>query len=198
MTPTPSLGEFSLQIPGAFNVSNALAAIATTHEMGIHPHIIAEALGNFPGIWRRFEIVGTLEGATIISDYAHHPDGVRVTLEAAANFYFGKRILTVFQPHQHNRTKKLFLEFVKVFCESPIQDIIVAEIFDVAGREAISDQDISSQDLAREIKKRGKNIEYAKDLQTCEDAIRKVAKDYDVIIIMGAGDIYRVANNLIK
>jgi len=127
------LGEFILRVPGKFNVYNALAAIATGLYLEIDAEKIKKTLSDFSGIWRRFEIKGNYKDATIISDYAHHPTAVRSTIEAAREFYPGRRIVAVFQPHQHNRTKMLYKDFLKSFDSADA--LILAEIFDVAGRE---------------------------------------------------------------
>ncbi|TSA45783.1 UDP-N-acetylmuramate--L-alanine ligase, partial [bacterium] len=129
------LEDAKLQVPGYFNLSNAMAAAAVCQNIGLSQLEIIEGLNNFRGTWRRFQNLGKFGNADIISDYAHHPDGVRVTLEAAAEFYRGKRVLVVFQPHQHNRTKLLFQDFVTSFSTSHLNHFLFAEIFDVAGRE---------------------------------------------------------------
>lgn len=196
--PGEGIEDWHLQVPGKFNQENAAAAAAVAKLLKIDDQIVKHALESFSGTWRRFERVGKLGNAEIISDYAHHPDGIRVTLAAAAESYPGQKILVVFQPHQHNRTKKLFNQFVAALCGSDIDHLIIAEIFDVAGREAQPDQDIRSRDLVREIKKCGKQAEYVPDLADCENKIRAGAGNYDMILIMGAGDIYKVANNLVK
>ncbi|OGE84202.1 MAG: hypothetical protein A2846_02480 [Candidatus Doudnabacteria bacterium RIFCSPHIGHO2_01_FULL_49_9] len=190
-------GNFKLRVPGQFNQQNAAAASAVCRVLGISQKTIEGALATFRGTWRRFERVGRLGSTEIISDYAHHPDGVRAVL-AAANEIYGGKTLAVFQPHQHNRTKKLFAQFVEAFSASPVNDIIISEIFDVAGREQTADQDVSSKDLVREIKKCGKHVIYANNLQDCETMTRELAKDYNAIIIMGAGDIYKVADKLVN
>ena len=191
--------NLNLQVPGRFNRENAAAAAAAAKALGISEDKIRSGLASFTGTWRRFERVGKLDKAEIISDYAHHPDGVRVTLEAAAAAYKSKKILAVFQPHQHNRTKKLFKEFVSAFCGADyVNDFVISEIFDVAGREENKDQDVSSKDLVREIQKSGKNVSYASDLADCEKQIRDRVHDFDAIIIMGAGDIYKVADDLVE
>ena len=188
---------WKLKIPGRFNQENATYAAAACRELGVPEETIKKSLESFGGTWRRFENVGRAGECEIISDYAHHPDGIRVTLAAAHDYFPGKKILTVFQPHQHNRTKKLFSEFVEAFCKSELADFIIAEIFDVAGREDAKDQDVSSRDLVSEIKKCGKNVEYAEDLEVAEQMARDKLASYDMIIFMGAGDIYKVALNLV-
>ncbi len=189
-----NLGEFILKVPGIFNIYNALGAITAALLLEIKPEIIKKTLADFQGIWRRFELVGEINGAKIISDYAHHPTEVRATIEGAKNFYPDKRIIAVFQPHQRNRTKKLFNDFVKSFDQADM--VILSEIFDVAGREEKKDNNVSSSDLVREIKKRlkEKTILFAKDLEETKKIILENARKDDIILVMGAGDIYKITN----
>ncbi len=188
-----------LQVPGKFNQENAAAAAEACRALGIPNATINKALANFTGTWRRFEKIGRVGETDIISDYAHHPAGIVAVSEAATEVYQDiSRILLVFQPHQHNRTKNLFTEFVRAFCSTKIENFIISEIFDVAGREESEDQNISSRDVVREMKKCGKNAEYASDLTDCEKKVRQVIGNYDVVIFVGAGDIYKIANNLAK
>lgn len=188
------LSGIKLKVPGSFNLANALAAAAACRSLGVKPQAILDGLNNFTGTWRRFQHAGYYGNTEIVSDYAHHPDGLTVTLDAAAEVYQGKRVLAVFQPHQHNRTKTLFKDFVKSLCQSPVRHFIISEIFDVAGREESKDQDVSSKDLVREIAACGKEAEYARDLADCEQKVRDTASVYDVIIFLGAGDIYKLAD----
>ncbi len=195
------LGEFSLKMPGLFNVYNALGAIALGLILNIPVEIIKKSLFNFSGIWRRFEIKGKYKNALVISDYAHHPTAVKGTIEAARGFYPGKRIIAVFQPHQHNRTKKLYQDFLKSFDSADV--LILSEIFDVVGREEGGDQNVSSLDLVNDIKKKleignwkldNDSVFYAKDLKETRKLIDANIKADDILLIMGAGDIYKVAD----
>lgn len=194
------LGEFTLKLPGKFNVYNALAAIAVGLRLGVEAEKIKKALAGFGGIWRRFEIKGEYGGATIISDYAHHPTAVKSTIEAAREFYPGKRIVAVFQPHQHNRTKMLYQDFLKSFDSADM--VILVEIFDVAGREEKKDQDVSSRKMAEDIKRLkpelASNVFYAGNINEAQQMIEEKIKKDDIILIMGAGDIYKVADALAK
>lgn len=194
------LNEFTLKLPGKFNVYNALAAITTGLHLEIDAEKIKKSLADFGGIWRRFEIKGEYHGAAVISDYAHHPTAVKSTIEAAGEFYPGRRIVAVFQPHQHNRTKMLYADFLKSFNSADV--LILAEIFDVAGREEKKDQNVSSQGLAEDIKKaNGKladNIFYAANLAETRKLIDEKIKLGDILLIMGAGDVYKVADELVK
>ncbi len=206
-----NLGEFVLKVPGLFNVYNALSVITLGLALKIPVDVIKKSLANYSGIWRRFEIKGKYKNALVISDYAHHPTAVKATIEAAGQFYPGKRIFAVFQPHQRNRTKKLYKDFLNSFDDVDV--LILSEIFDVAGREDDADQNISSLDLAEGIKERtdekklksretGKldrgSIFYAENLKKARKLIDGKVKPDDILLIMGAGDIYKIADELIK
>ena len=193
-----NLGEFVLKVPGIFNVYNALGAITAALLLEIKPEIIKKTLADFQGIWRRFELVGEINGAKIISDYAHHPTEVEATIKGAKNFYPGKKIIAIFQPHQRNRTKKLFNDFVKSFDSADM--VILSKIFDVVGREEKKDSDVNSLDLVREIKKRSKEktVLFAEDLEKTKKLILENARKNDIILVMGAGDIYKMIRSLMK
>ncbi len=203
-----NLGEFVLKMPGMFNIYNALGVIALGLTLKIPVDIIKNSLSNYSGIWRRFEIKGKYKNALVISDYAHHPTAVKGTIEAARQFYPGKRIFVVFQPHQHNRTKKLYQDFIKSFDNADV--VVLSEIFDVAGREENDDQNVSSLDLVKNIKERiakKLNIEYrilnidsifyAEDLKETRKLIDEKIKPDDILLIMGAGNIYKIADELV-
>jgi len=124
-----------LKIPGKFNISNALAALTVTRVLKIPDKISFKALSEYKGSWRRFEITKTLypKPYTLISDYAHHPTQIKVTLEAAREKFPRKEIWCIFQPHQYQRTYYLFKDFVKVFKAAPVDKLIITDIYDVAG-----------------------------------------------------------------
>ena len=188
------LGEFVLKVPGMFNVYNVLGVIALSLTLEIPVETIKKSLSNYAGIWRRFEIKGKYKNALVISDYAHHPTAVKATIKAARQFYPKKRIFTVFQPHQHNRTKKLYKDFLNSFDDADV--VILSEIFDVAGREEGTDQNVSSLDLVNDIN--SDSIFYAKNLKETRKLIDEKIKPDDILLIMGAGDIYKVADELVK
>lgn len=190
--------QIKLKIPGLFNVYNALAAATAAFKLGVKPEIIKETLENYTGAWRRFEtrslVINNLS-LEIISDYAHHPTAIQGTIKAAKEFYPGRRLFVVFQPHHHNRTKTLFNDFVKSFDLADI--VIIPEIYGVAGRELKADENVSSKDLVKEVAERiNKKIIYAKDLIETKKIILENIQDNDVLLIMGAGDIYKVAEEL--
>jgi len=202
----PRTLNFLLRLPGRFNVYNALAAIAGSLNLGIRPEVGRDVLTDFSGIWRRFEKVGVIpihgssvtDYPAVISDYAHHPTAIQGTIQGAKDFYPGKRLVVVFQPHQRNRTRKLFSDFVRSFSGADL--LIVSEIYDVAGRENKEDKNISSKDLVQTIKKRfnSNNIFFTRDLPQTKSLIFKKVRPNDLILIMGAGDIDKVARGLVK
>lgn len=207
-------GFVEMRVPGLFNVANALAAASGADILGIKRKHILTALSKFKGTWRRFEMIGEYNGALVVSDYAHHPDGIKATLAAARGWYPFKKIVLVYQPHQHNRTRKLFDEFVTSFDKA--DELILAEIYDVAGRTEAADQIISSKDLAEAIKNHLRalaprvnegedkggltpdHVFFTPDLASAETMVKERVNKGDVVIIMGAGDIDKVARNLVK
>lgn len=190
-----SLGTFTTRLPGLYNIYNILASVAAYLAYGGKQDAIQKVLDSFTGVGRRFEIIGEYDGATIISDYAHHPTALRAVTEAAALRYKDKRILVVFRPHHRERTIKLFDEFVNVIGHIP--NIILIEIYDVAGRE--ESVSVSSRDIIEKISEHNKEtlITYAEDLPHAEELIREQAKNFDIILIIGAGDAGELATNII-
>ena len=184
-----NLGIFSLRVPGKFNIYNALAASACALKLKINPEIIRKTLFGFKGIWRRFEKIGEYKGALIFSDYAHHPTALKETLKAAKEFYPNRRLVIVYQPHHFDRTKRLFDKFITAFDRADL--IILNEIYDVPGRE--TSRDVSSKDLVRELKKRGLNAFYTKNLIETKRLLLQNINRNDIVLIVGAGDIYRLS-----
>lgn len=195
------LGEFALHVPGQFNVMNALAAATLAFELGVSAEAVRKTLADFTGIWRRFERVGERDGASIISDYGHHPTAIAGTLAAAHEFYEGRRVVLAFQPHHHNRTKNLFDEFVTSFDGADV--LLLAEVYDVAGREEASDEQVSSRDLVAAVKERDRargvvrDVRFAADLPTLQQMLEEVIVPNDVVLVTGAGDIYTIAEKLV-
>jgi len=187
------IGDFELNVPGDYNIYNALAAIAYALSLDVPIGKVKQALSEFKGIWRRFEVIKN-EKYTVISDYAHHPTAIQETIKAVREFLPGRRVVVVFQPHQRDRTKKLFDDFVKSFDLADV--VIVPEIYDVAGRE--EGQSISSKDLVEKIKQNDpkKQIEYAEDLMEARVKVKSIIQDEDVVLVMGAGDIYKLASEI--
>jgi UDP-N-acetylmuramate--alanine ligase len=183
----------TLKVPGLFNIYNFLAAIAGALDLGASTEAINNVAEAFTGIWRRFEIkkleINNFE-LDIIHDYAHHPTAVKDTIQAAREFFPGRRLVVVFQPHHHNRTKRLFNEFVDGFQGAEL--LMISEIYDVAGREESDDQNVSSQDLVQAIKNKypQQEVFYTPDLAQTKQKMLSLIESNDVVLIMGAGDIY--------
>ena len=178
-------GEFltraALHVPGKHNIYDALAAAAASHENGIDAESIRVGLEKFRGAKRRFEFRGTINGAALYEDYAHHPSEIRATLVAAKQF--GKRILCVFQPHTYSRTAELFDGFVTAFEDA--DEVVFADIF--AARE-VNTYGISSRRLAECVK----HARYLDSFEKIAAYIRENAREGDMVFLMGAGDIIRV------
>ena len=187
------LGSFSLHVPGAHNISNALCAIAASDQMGISMENCRRGLDAFHGADRRFQIKGTLPcGAVVIDDYAHHPTEIRATLEAAGN-YPHRRIWCVFQPHTYTRTKALMKEFAGALALA--DGVVLAPIY--AARET-DNLGISSDTLRQSIAALGTSAWYFPDFAQIEDFLLSQVKDGDLVITTGAGDVVRVGEELLQ
>lgn len=191
------LGKLELGVPGRFNVSNALAACACALTLGVPFETIRETLADYKGIWRRFEQLGEWDGATVVSDYGHHPTAVRGTIRAAKEFFPGRRLVLVFQPHQRHRTRALLADFAASFDGADL--VILSDIYDVAGREESGDN-MSASLLAEAAaaRKESPRVILGGELRHTEDMVRANAKPGDVILVMGAGSIDTLARNLIR
>lgn len=184
-----------LKIPGQHNVYNALAALEVARILNIPDGISLKALSEYRGSWRRFDTKKGKAGnkkITVVSDYGHHPTEVFVTLKAAREKYYKKTIWCIFQPHQHQRTYYLFNDFVKVFREVPIDNVIITDIYDVAGREKKKiSKSTNSKNLVKKINL--KKVKYL-SVSDAEKFVKENIKNGDALIIMGAGDIYKLVD----
>ncbi|MDP3710468.1 MAG: UDP-N-acetylmuramate--L-alanine ligase [bacterium] len=180
-----------LKIPGEHNVSNALAALKLGRYLGIHEPDILRALSQFQGIWRRFEFKGMIRGAFVYTDYGHHPSEIRATIKAAREKFPIRRIVCVYQPHQYQRLGYLWDDFVEAF--DMVDLLCLVPVYDVAGRETKeARKQFNSEKLAQEIARRGKEVHHLKDQKEAVKFIQSHAHSGDVIIVMGAGDIYDI------
>ncbi|HDM31792.1 MAG TPA: hypothetical protein ENG32_00255, partial [bacterium] len=185
--------EKILKIPGKFNVSNALAALKVAQILKIPPKIALKTLSEFKGTWRRFEIkkakINNLQ-FTIINDYGHHPTQVRETTKAAREKFKKKKIILIYQPHQHQRTFFLFNDFVKTFREIPVDQTIITDIYTVTGRESKKImKKVNSQKLVKATNR--ENTIYLPKRKII-NYLKKNLKGGEVVIFMGAGDIYEL------
>jgi len=182
-----------LKVPGDYNAYDALVALATARALKIPDKISLKALAEYKGAWRRFEIIKT-KPFILISDYGHNPQKALATLEAAREKYPNKKIWCVYQPHQYERTYFLFNDFIRAFRKAPIDRLIITDIFDVAGRESSEvRQKVDSQKLVKAINKESVSF-LPKD--KIVPYLKKEVKSGEVLIIMGAGDIYQIDKEL--
>lgn len=187
--------QFSLKVRGEHNVSNALAAIALADLLSIDSDTTAEALHAYTGANRRFEYKGTVGGVTIIDDFAHHPTEISATLKAAAQ-YPHKTLWCVFQPHTYTRTKALLKDFAEVLTLA--DQVILTDIY--PSREPVSLGDslgIHSKILQQEIQELGKECYYFPTFDEIESFLLKNCIEGDLLITMGAGDVFKIGKNLL-
>lgn len=183
-------GEFSLQLPGKHNVSNALAAIAIGYILSIKAAVIRKAVASFRGARRRFDIKGEFKGVLVIDDYAHHPTEIRATLEAARERFGSRKIACIFQPHTYSRTKLLLEEFAT--CFESADEVVIVDIY--AARERDTGE-ISSADLARAI--RHPKVQYIGDLRKAVRTEMERLRPGDVLMALGAGDIDKITSEVL-
>lgn len=177
-----------LHVPGIHNIKNALAATAAMIELGIRPSAVKYGLAGFNGAGRRFEFKGRYNGADVYDDYAHHPGELKALLDAVGNLHY-KRTVLAFQPHTYSRTIKFFDDFVNQLTRPDVT--LLAEIY--AAREK-NTTGISSADLAAKIP----GAEYYATFEELEDALVEKARPGDLILTVGAGNIYLVGEDLVK
>ncbi len=185
----------SLKIPGKYNILNSLAAFAVAHRLGIKEKSIKKALGNFKGVDRRFEIKGKFKGITIIDDYGHHPTEIKGTLSAVRQKYPNNRVIAVFQPHQYSRTRFFLDDFARAFGKADL--VIVPEIYFVRDSEE-EKKLVNSRNLVERIKKNKKDALYIPDFSSIVDYLLKITRPFDVVLTIGAGPVYQVADELVK
>ncbi|MBD9154190.1 MAG: UDP-N-acetylmuramate--L-alanine ligase [Lachnospiraceae bacterium] len=184
--------QLTLGVPGEHNISNALAAVALSDLLGIDYQDTAEALLNFHGTDRRFEYKGTINGITIVDDYAHHPTEIAATLHAALN-YPHKTLWCIFQPHTYTRTKAFLPQFAKSLALA--DKVILADIYAARETDTLG---ISSADLQALVQKEGKECFYFHTFEEIEDFVLKNCINGDLLITMGAGDVVNIGENLLS
>lgn len=177
-----------LQVFGKHNIFNALAAAAASHVLGVDGTHVARGLSDFTGAGRRMEHKGTCNGADVYDDYAHHPGELHALIAAAKTMGYS-RIIVAFQPHTYTRTKELFSDFVKELKQ--VDQVVLAEIYAAREQNTIG---ISSADLAKQIP----GSVFFETLPEVSDYLRSIARPGDLILTVGAGDIYKAGEALIR
>lgn len=184
--------RITLSVPGIHNVYNSLAAVAAARRLGISTDDIVAGLKHFTGTDRRFQKKGTFDGVTVIDDYAHHPDEISATLTTAKSCDY-KRVWCVFQPHTYSRTKALLPEFAQALSLADV--VVLADIYAAREKDVFG---ISSKDLADAITALGKNCYYFHTFEEIEKFLQKNCINEDLLITMGAGDVYKIGEALVK
>ena len=185
------IGHVDLKIPGRHNIFNALAAVAAACALGLPIDHACASISSFRGVDRRFERKGSFNGVTLIDDYAHHPDEIRATLTAALD-YPHEKLWVIFQPHTYSRTKAFLDEFADAL--SLADAVVLTDIY--AARE-VNTFGVSSKDIQERILAKGKDCYYFDTFEESETFLKENCKHGDVLITMGAGDVYLVGENLL-
>ena len=190
----PDRLKIKLKVPGQHNLWNASAAMTTALELGIKAETIKKSLTDFQGTSRRFEIKGQSKGILLIDDYAHHPTEIQVTLQAAKELYPQKKIWAVFQPHTFSRTEALLKDFASAFKQA---DQVI--ILDICGSAREKSGQVHARDLVREIRKYKKGkVRYIPTIKETAEYLKKQAQAGQVVLTMGAGDVWKLSESLIQ
>lgn len=190
--------NLKLKVPGKHNISNAMAAFSVGKILKIDEKIILKALNKFQGIWRRLEYKGEINSAKIFDDYGHHPTEIKATLQAGREILKGKgRIFIIYQPHQYYRTYMLFDKFIHAFDLADY--VILLDVYSVAGRESEKiKKKVNSKILRDKISEHKENVFYFDSFEKAIKFLKDNLKKNDVCIIMGAGDVWKLTENLLK
>ena len=186
------LAQVELGVTGEHNIYNSLAAIAVARSLDIPMEVILRGLKRFTGTDRRFQKKGSVNGFTIIDDYAHHPQEIAATIEAAKK-YPHRKLWIVFQPHTYSRTAALLDDFAGALSQA--DEIVLADIYAAREKNTIG---ISSDDLRKHMLEQNTNVYYIPKFEDIEDFLLQHVEEGDVLITMGAGDIYKVGDDLLK
>jgi UDP-N-acetylmuramate--alanine ligase len=187
-----NLGEFVLHVPGTHNVMNATAAIAVGTGLDISADQIREALKNFRGVDRRFQLKGKVAGVSVIDDYGHHPTEIRATLAAAKQCGF-RKVHVIFQPHRFTRTRDLMDEFATAFGDA--DSLVVVDIY-AASEQPI--EGITAEAVAGRIRENGKSAVYARSFHEAVDLVTAEVKEGDMVLTLGAGSVSQLGAMLLE
>jgi UDP-N-acetylmuramate--alanine ligase len=187
------LGEFRLYVPGLHNVLNATAAIAVGVGLDVPIAQIQEALENFRGVDRRFQVRGQVAGITVIDDYGHHPTEIRATLAAAKQCGY-RKIHVIFQPHRYTRTRDLMDEFATAF-----GDADSLQVLDIYAASESPIEGITGEALASKISESGNaSAKYAASFDDAVSAATASGQEGDMILTLGAGSVSQIASTLLE
>ena len=191
---TGELGDFKIKLMGKHNVSNALAVIAAAIELEAPLSAIREHLAGFSGTARRMQKLGEFNGAIIYDDYAHHPSEIKATLAGFRQLYPKNKLTVLFHPHTFTRTKALLDDFAASF-----GDADQAIVLDIYGSAREVQGGVHTKDLVEKIATNGhKDVKYIPSLMEAETYLRQNLERGEIVVLMGAGDVFRVGENLLK
>jgi len=188
------LGRVSLALPGLHNVTNVVGALGLCITLApeVSPITFCKLVTEFKGTARRFEVKGEVNGVTVVDDYAHHPSEIKATLAAARARYKGRRLVAVFQPHTYSRTKALLDDFAKAFAGADV--VALLEIFPARETDTLG---VSSGDILGRMQHPGKQAEVL-TLTNAAEALRKILQPGDVLLTLGAGDVWKIGQELLN
>jgi len=186
--------RIAMTLAGRHNVSNALAAAAICACCDVGPEALAAGIGSFAGVHRRLTERGRRGGIVVADDYAHHPTEIQATLKAARAYYQPKRMWVIFQPHQHSRTRFLMEDFARSFSAADV--IVIPDIYFVRDSEELRSL-VSSADLVASVRAAGGEARYVADLAEVAEHVCADWRPGDLVLTMGAGDIWQVADELV-
>jgi len=188
------LGRFKLNLPGIHNVYNATASIAVATELDIPIASIQAALERLSGVQRRLEVRGEVNGVAVVDDYGHHPTEIKMTLQAVRECWPERRLVVVFQPHRYTRTRALLDEFARAFYQSDV--LVVLPIY-AASEEPIAG--ITGQALSERINAHGhKQVIFAEGIAAAAAQLKSLLMPGDLLLTLGAGDVWKVGAELLK
>ena len=186
-----------MALPGRHNASNAMAAFTLAKILNIPEETVKSVFAQFEGAWRRFEKIGVINGAPVIADYAHHPAEINATIQAARAYFGKKKVIAVFQPHHYERTRDLFPEFGEALAAADA--VCLLDIYEVAGREKKRrDSRIHSFHLAKHISEDGHDSYHLPYPSQLKEFLETEADANSIILIMGAGSIWKLIKNIVQ
>jgi len=186
-------GTVTLRLPGEHNVCNALAAASVARELGIDFNGIKRGIEGFAGVERRFQMLGRVDGVTVVDDYGHHPEEIKAVLKAA-RLSFNGRVVAVFQPHRYSRTRDLFEEFLSSFNDAEV--LVLTDVY-AAGEERIAG--VSGEKLYRGVRRCGhRDVSYVPGVGDLPGRLMEIVRPGDMVITLGAGDVWKAGAGLIE
>ena len=187
--------ELAVSLPGRHNAYNALAATALLHHAGLSAERIASLLPGYTGALRRMTLKGRPRGVTVLDDYAHHPTEVQATLRAIRDHYRPRRIVCVFQPHQHSRTRFLLKDFAASFAAADV--VLVPDIYFV--RDSVREKEcVCAEDLVAQIRLHGGEATYLPSFEEIAGRLERQLREGDLVVTMGAGNVWNIADDIVR